>query len=52
MSDCEYCHNKNNDGVDAAAAKKPIGDGLIITTAACHGCPNFFWSKNGRNEAT
>ena len=29
MSDCQ---NKNNDGVDAKAAKNPIGEGLIITT--------------------
>ena len=32
MSDCEDCQNKNNDCVDATAAKKPIGDELIITT--------------------
>ena len=34
MSDYEDCQNKNNDGVGAAAAKKPIGDGMIITTIA------------------
>ena len=34
MSDCEDCQNKNNDGLDATAAKKPTGDGLIITTVA------------------
>ena len=32
MSNCGNCQNKNNNGVDATAAKKPIGDGLIITT--------------------
>ena len=32
MSGCEDCQNKNNDGVDATRAKKPIGDGVIITT--------------------
>ena len=35
MSDCEDCHqNKNNDGVDTTAAKKPIEDGLTMITLA------------------
>ena len=42
MSDCEDCQNKNNDGVDATAAKKPIGDGLIITTVTTTTAVIFF----------
>ena len=37
MSDCEDCQNKDNDGVDATAAKKSIVDGLIITTVIFFG---------------
>ena len=37
MSDYEDCQNKDNDGVDATAAKKPIVDGLIITTVIFFG---------------
>ena len=37
MSDCEDCQNKDNDGVDVTAAKKPIVDGLIITTVIFFG---------------
>ena len=42
MSDCEDCQNKNNDGVEATAAKKPIGDGLIITTVTTTTAVIFF----------
>ena len=42
MSDCEDCQNKNNDGADTTAAKKPIGDGLIITTVATTTAVIFF----------
>ena len=39
MSGCEDCQKKNNDGT---AAKKPIGDGLIITTVAATTAVIFF----------
>ena len=43
MSDCEDCHqNKNNDGVDATATKKPIEDGLTIITLAATTTVIFF----------
>ena len=42
MSGCEYCQNKNNDGVDATRAKKPTGDGLIITTLTATTAVIFF----------
>ena len=42
MGDCEDCQNKDNDGVDATAAKKPIVDGLIITTVAAMTAVIFF----------
>ena len=42
MSDCEYCQNKNNDDLDATAAKKPIGDGLVITTVVATAAATFF----------
>ena len=45
MSDCEDCQNKNNDGVDATAAKKPIGDGLIITTVTTTTAVIFFGQR-------
>ena len=42
MNDCGDCQNKNNDGVDVTAAKKPTGDGLIITTVVTTTAVIFF----------
>ena len=44
MSDCDDKKNKPDDGstVDATAIKKPIGDGLIITTVTATTAIIFF----------
>ena len=38
--------------VDATAAKKPIGDGLLITTVTAMTTAIFFWAKDSRRRAT
>ena len=53
--DCQKNNKKPiDDGstVDATVAKKPIGDGLLITTVTAIATRIFFWDKGIRRRTT